>query len=49
MSPNDENLRADLREVQACLQPADSRTLKELADARFKAKVCTSSVWKAKT
>lgn len=39
-SPRDETLKADLREVQACLQPADSKLLRALADERFKAQVC---------
>lgn len=38
--PNDENLKADLQEVQACLQPATSTTLRSIADKRFRCQVC---------
>lgn len=41
--PNDENLKADLQEVQACLQPADSSTMRAIADQRFKSQVCYPS------
>lgn len=41
--PDDEKLKADLNEVQACLQPANTKTLRAIADQRFRNQVCCKS------
>ncbi len=38
--PDDKQLQDDLQEVNACLQPASSSTLRRIADDRFKSQVC---------
>ncbi|DBB00644.1 TPA: hypothetical protein ACH3X3_002324 [Trebouxia sp. C0006] len=38
--PDDKQLQDDLREINACLQPVSSSTLRSIADERFKSHVC---------